>query len=478
MASSDDFKKQLKAGKIADALATALSQALELEITTWVASSSDADIEASSSGAELARPGHRLRTRINLIESKIENEIGNQFIGSGPYRELRQFHQEQVADGHKIIQNNLNSLQKLFGILVRIQPQNLDAPMIEPESSDGTDAQVWEDWGVEEASQKVPGISLEAPSLEFGEDWGDMLEGKPTSVPLSQPSLDWLTEEDWGDMLKEPTLAAPALSQEVSSLETDEDWGDMQGKVQNASQSTPVPTSNSSFEEWPINTPTALVAVPTGNGFSLASGIEEHWEDFEVEELEPQPAVSGAISTEPPTPTPVAEEDFEDLDALGDFISLESELQQNSDYDFLVEDFEDESFTQPSPRKHEGTESLTTSSDSLADLFGESLSDVENHEQSLHASPTRAEMAPAAQMSRAESFSIEEALFSETPFDEPDTHPPSNDTISSPDDSDLLAAFDEDDIITHLLPTNESSALSPPPPSQPQNQSKNQSNEK
>ncbi len=125
MASSDDFREKLKAGNITEALALALSEAVELKITTWVASAED-DIEA--------KPGHRLRTRINLVDGDIENEIGDQFIGSGSYKELRQFHLEQVAEGNKIIQNNLKSLQKLFEVLVALRYPSAHPPVIEPES--------------------------------------------------------------------------------------------------------------------------------------------------------------------------------------------------------------------------------------------------------------------------------------------------------------------------------------------------------
>jgi len=38
MATSDDFKEKLKAGKIVDALTLALGESVELEITTWVCS--------------------------------------------------------------------------------------------------------------------------------------------------------------------------------------------------------------------------------------------------------------------------------------------------------------------------------------------------------------------------------------------------------------------------------------------------------
>ncbi len=106
MASSDDFRQLLKAGKITEALALALSEAIELKITTWVASESD-EIDASE-----GKPGHRLHTRINTIAGDIENEIGDRFLSNGPYRELRQFHLDQVAEGNEIVQNNLKSLQK------------------------------------------------------------------------------------------------------------------------------------------------------------------------------------------------------------------------------------------------------------------------------------------------------------------------------------------------------------------------------
>ncbi|HEY9694367.1 MAG TPA: hypothetical protein V6D15_19360 [Oculatellaceae cyanobacterium] len=127
MAASDDFKEQLKAGKIVEALALALSEAIELQVTTWVSSDQETDI----------KPGQRLRTRINLLEGDIENEIGKKFIGNSPYRELRDFHQDQVNQGQKIIQDNLNSLQKLFEVWVRLRYPNANLPPINLELPTG-----------------------------------------------------------------------------------------------------------------------------------------------------------------------------------------------------------------------------------------------------------------------------------------------------------------------------------------------------
>ncbi len=115
MTISDDFKEQLKAGKIVDALTLALSEAVELEITTWVSSANP----ESRTLAEADQPpaGYRMRTRMNIVDGDIDNEVGNQFVGNGPYTELRQFHMQQVQEGRQIIQHNLENIQQLFTVL-------------------------------------------------------------------------------------------------------------------------------------------------------------------------------------------------------------------------------------------------------------------------------------------------------------------------------------------------------------------------
>lgn len=112
MAASNEFRQYLKEGKVVDALTLALGEAIELEITTWVSTDeSPATSEPS--------PGSRMRTRINLVDGDINNEVGSQFIGSGPYTELRDFHLQQVQEGRDIIKQNLESLQQMFVLLAR-----------------------------------------------------------------------------------------------------------------------------------------------------------------------------------------------------------------------------------------------------------------------------------------------------------------------------------------------------------------------
>ncbi|WP_017305836.1 hypothetical protein [Spirulina subsalsa] len=123
---SDEFKKALQEGKIQEAFVLALSRAVELNITTWVATSED-DPDPTISASHL-KPGDRLRTHINLIQGDIENEIGDRFVQDSAYQELRRFHFDQAIEGNHIISQNIQSLQQLFTVLHAIQHPNV-APL-------------------------------------------------------------------------------------------------------------------------------------------------------------------------------------------------------------------------------------------------------------------------------------------------------------------------------------------------------------
>ncbi|WP_072622127.1 hypothetical protein [Spirulina major] len=129
MAASDEFRQYLKEGKVVDALTLALGEAIELEITTWVSTDDSAVLGEPS-------PGARMRTRMNLVDGDINNEVGSQFIGSGPYTELRDFHLQQVQEGRDIIKQNLESLQQMFVLLARTVdrlPKNTRNPSLPPQ---------------------------------------------------------------------------------------------------------------------------------------------------------------------------------------------------------------------------------------------------------------------------------------------------------------------------------------------------------
>lgn len=124
----DDFKSiithldsnNLDANRIIDAIKSAIAEVVELEITTWVEEPSTQSDEASQEITKIAKPGNRIYTKINLISGDIENEVGSQFLASGPYAELLNFHLVQVKDSREIMQKNIESVQKIYKILMEM----------------------------------------------------------------------------------------------------------------------------------------------------------------------------------------------------------------------------------------------------------------------------------------------------------------------------------------------------------------------
>ena len=111
MTSSEDFKQAIRAGNIQEAFLAAMSNAPELNITTKIVTAEGNQHQVNS-----------LRTHISLIEGKVENEIGEKLTGDR-YSEIKQFHIEQVTQGHQTIQDNLISLQKMFQLMSTFQEQ-------------------------------------------------------------------------------------------------------------------------------------------------------------------------------------------------------------------------------------------------------------------------------------------------------------------------------------------------------------------
>jgi hypothetical protein len=124
---SSEFKRKVKKlnakgegfniDDVIDAIKTAIVEVVELEITTWVP---DFPTQLEQSQQQVAQPGNRMYTVINLIDGDINNEVGSQFVGSGPYIELREFHLSQIKESREIMQKNIESLQKLYGFFIEI----------------------------------------------------------------------------------------------------------------------------------------------------------------------------------------------------------------------------------------------------------------------------------------------------------------------------------------------------------------------
>ncbi len=219
MAASDDFKAALKAGKLTEAFTLAMSQAIELNITTWVASANDEQTRDGTSQSQ----GNRLRTRINLIEGAIDNEIGEQLISKASYQELQKFHLQQVREGNKILENNLQSLQKLFSVLAILKQQQLtnsspQSPLLDLDITP------------EEAIPQQKAVTL--PSAKANEN-ATTIQLKQNQQPSPQfdagfiAQQDGLTEEDeeeyptltLTDLDPEPQQRMPPLQEEDNSRE-------------------------------------------------------------------------------------------------------------------------------------------------------------------------------------------------------------------------------------------------------------------
>ncbi|MEL6787805.1 MAG: hypothetical protein AAFO76_10425 [Cyanobacteria bacterium J06607_15] len=117
MTSKEEFKQAIRAGNISEAFLVAMSNAPELNITTKIVTA-----EGQKIAAEHGQMDNYLHTHINLIEGKVENEIGEKLTGDR-YSEIKQFHLQQVTQGHQTIQQNLIGLQKMFQLMSAFQQQ-------------------------------------------------------------------------------------------------------------------------------------------------------------------------------------------------------------------------------------------------------------------------------------------------------------------------------------------------------------------
>lgn len=314
MASSDDFKAQLKAGNIPEALALALSEAVELKFTTWVPTEEDVD-------KSVAKPGHRLRTRINMIEGEVEHEVGEEFIGNGRYRELKQFHLEQVAGGSQLIENNLKSLQKLFEVLVALHYPDTTLPLIESESLDRESQllpsaeEIPETKPVVEPTEGVTDAII-TPDLVTQED----ITPEPSSaseLPISSltPSTEnnqVLVEEiddeededdDWDDSvldLLESLPVAPPPNSETPESDLRENW-EWNDTVEAESETDPEALNLPVHQDWENLRPEDLASPSEAQPQNLESSsfpVDQDLREFVAEQSEFEPEESDSLETQ------------------------------------------------------------------------------------------------------------------------------------------------------------------------------------
>ncbi|MEC4983042.1 MAG: hypothetical protein SAK42_02900, partial [Oscillatoria sp. PMC 1076.18] len=342
-----------------------MNEAIELKITTWVSSAADTAIAP--------QPGKRLHTRINLVDGDIENEIGDRFIGTGAYKELRQFHCEQVALANQTIQGNLESLQQLFAVLLAWQRSNLNLDQGNIEISDLEMRLLASGAAIEEVAPITevdfvdladsPELSSDLTSTELvseisdaeeeeEEDWEDddditdffaslpLDEEEETKLSSDEIEADLNREElsaslsrteasldQQSDLDKQTNLAAPTPEMPVSDLEI-EDWEESvpvysppeTSEVSPARDSTTSTDSESlvASEEKPLfaqDTPT------TAEESEIGDRDLEDWGSFLEAELSETEAESEQLSTQTVVSSPVSTTDWEDSDLFDEELS-------------------------------------------------------------------------------------------------------------------------------------------------------------
>lgn len=321
MASSEDFRQQLKAGKVEEAFAGALAEAVQLKITTWVAADTEAHAETA------AQPGYRLQTQINTIEGAIANEIGDQFIGNGPYRDLLPFHVDQVAHGNQLVENNIKSLQKLFEILIALQRHQtglseVDYPSL---SLPPQETAAPPDAGI---APIAADLTAQTPELTTQETQEAVV---PESTPSPETTTSWEEqdeaeeedEEDEDDSVLDlleslPPPPPPPLEEEESSV-TEEDVRDEFIEAEAEPEPTPDrPTAELDEEDWQV--------------------LNEDWGTLELEELESPPSAEPDIPPQTDIePTPREPESANKMPSLDSLAELQ-DTDDDTDWDDWVVD--------------------------------------------------------------------------------------------------------------------------------------------
>jgi hypothetical protein len=304
---------------------------VELRVTTWVAARDQ--IAAPS-------PGERLQTQIDLVQGDIRNEIGDRFVTDEAYRDLRQFHLEQVAVGQRIIQQNLQSLQQLFTVLSQRHgaPPPVEKPPLPPNT-------------VASAATSDPSPAFEEPAWEANAEEGlalPVIEDAPAS-----PQLDWAWDPEelpelplagWEELaLQSPTPAeADATFEQLDWVEPppppddpqpeppsadlqfpDGGWPEPRHRrmphrdLPRAALREPAATATpeededwDEFVEFVEEPPTGEAGTSGFNPFawppeqlSNTSIIEEDWQDYPSEDIDPAATVR-RVMDDPQAPPP------------------------------------------------------------------------------------------------------------------------------------------------------------------------------
>jgi hypothetical protein len=106
MISSQEFQQTLQTGKIHEALALLVRDAVEIDVTTR--------LTEDSTNSQTQDSGY-LRTKINLLTGEIQNEVGKDIVTDRHnYIKLQQLHTDRILDSDRIVQGYLHQLKAVL----------------------------------------------------------------------------------------------------------------------------------------------------------------------------------------------------------------------------------------------------------------------------------------------------------------------------------------------------------------------------
>lgn len=510
MGLSDEFRKELKAGNLSKAISLAVSEAVDLKITTWVASSSE-EKEAAQ-----IKSGHCLRTHINIIEGDIENEIGDQFIGNGPYRELQQFHLEQVVQGSQIINSNLKSLQKLFEVWLKTSQKVANTPVLESEKS-GFEQQLLptareiptSEWEViaensaisdsiisselafeEEINSVTPPENLPASwselppkdesetfAQEYYEDesvWDDLLDSLPSlELQSDQEVAESSNTENWQERSKQEPASGFANSYEAPHYDQERPFS--VEEIKGEQESLDLLADDDDWDDWDIDDTEPLLDPPTSTSSSSAVAKDEDWDNL-TEESDPFSTVPGLEQSASDLET---EEDWDNFDI--EELQPYRDLQDKGIYPKFEQSDSPEKLTRPNSSLGKDDDSqLSNQNKTEAQLeqpsmpaMSEQLEDDSSDllEDWFEETDLPNELIDSNITDEKEQSNSEDELFADMQFEEFPPSSPGSEYVISPEDTQETVLPENEH---KLREKTEEKAQTPPPSSPFPDQSKNQ----
>ena len=239
MASSTEFKKALREGKLSEAFVIAMGNAPELHITTWLSSPEDNPAQPSR--------GKCLKTHVNLVEGKIANAIGEDLMGDNLYGAIQKFHSQQVAQGHQAISQNLRSLQQMLRLMTILQKQQNGEEFQQIQLLESAPKIASSPIAIETSPVIAPTVNQTSEELDVNPNnfhqvvsQQDLSESEVNEL-LSLADLEIEDEEqiqpsqedneDWGEWLDddEPVVGNETLNLESIEVNEAKDWGERNG---------------------------------------------------------------------------------------------------------------------------------------------------------------------------------------------------------------------------------------------------------